>query len=85
MTAQDVLKRRTLAKFGRTERIDGVLVTVNCTEVTSKSGGVRYEVQIRGDSEVGIFDVSVEEFDLLEQRIDQLIVGFMATYTLRKQ
>lgn len=85
MTAQDVLQRRVLARFSRTKRVDGVLVTINCTEVTNKSGGIRYEVRIRGDSQVGIYDVPREEFHLLDQRIDQMVTGFMATYDLRQQ
>jgi|GEM_PF-4480449 len=85
VTAQEVLQRRVLAQYARTQRIDGVLVTVNCTEVTTKNGGVRYEVQIRGDSQVGIYDVPRREFAVLGQRIDQMILGFMATYDLRQQ
>ena len=72
---------RELPELARTCEIDDVLVTVRTFLVAGPRP--RYEVVLSAAGQTGIVDVSADEGDTLDERIDQALSGFVAAIRAR--
>ncbi len=82
VSAEERQRKYILEHLGSTRRVDGLLVIVRCTRVVGVAGS-RFEIHIQGNSEIGVYDVGGEHESLLDERIEELIEAFLASYKLR--
>lgn len=86
MTAEQAQTRTLLGHLGQARNVDGMLLLIRCTRVTCRRRGrARYEVQIQGDSEIGIFDVAGDDEAVVRTHIDSMVDAFLAARQLRRR
>jgi len=72
---------RELPELARSCEIDGIQVTVRTFLVAAPRP--RYEVVLSGAGQTGIVDISTDEGDTLDERIDQALSAFVAAIRAR--